>query len=380
MSARSTCCLTPFPGASSSVASAEPAARQPRRRLSTELAPLRQIILDTETTGLNARLGDRIIEIAGVELVNRRLTGNHFHRYVNPEREIEEGALKVHGLTTDFLADKPKFSEIAGELIEFVRGAELIIHNAAFDVEFLNEEFGRLALGTVEEIAGGVLDTLAQARQLHPGRKNSLDALCERYAIDNSHRTLHGALLDASLLAEVYLAMTRGQESLAIDLEPVASGPITIDSEVVATLDFVVLVAAEDEGEIVGCATAAPLGSVDPAFAAPFLARGLDIATVFYCGESVLRASHRGRGLGHAFFDAREAHARALGGFKISAFCGVVRPAGHPSAPADYVPLDAFWRKRGYRKAEGMTCTFTWKDVDQPKETAKTMQFWTKDL
>ena len=141
-----------------------------------------------------------------------------------------------------------------------------------------------------------------------------------------------------------------------------------------------VIVAAEDDGAIVGCATAAPLASVDPAFAAPFVARGIDVARVFYCGESVLRASYRGRGLGHAFFDAREAQARALGAFKTSAFCGVVRPAGHPLAPADYVPLDAFWRKRGYAKADGMTCTFTWKDIDQVQETAKTMQFWTKDL
>lgn len=141
-----------------------------------------------------------------------------------------------------------------------------------------------------------------------------------------------------------------------------------------------VIVAAEDAGEIVGCATAAPMAAVDPAFAAPFRARGMDVDTIFYCGESVLRAGYRGRGLGHAFFDAREARARALGAFTKSAFCGVVRAAGHPLAPADYVPLDAFWRKRGYAKAEGLTCTFTWKDIDQSRETAKTMQFWMKDL
>ena len=180
---------------------------------------MRQVILDTETTGLNARLGDRIIEIGCVELVARRFTGNHFHRYVNPERAVEEGALRVHGITNEFLQDKPRFAEIASELLEYLRGAEIVIHNAAFDVEFLNMELEKLGLEPVTVHAAGVVDTLATARELHPGKKNSLDALCERYAIDNSHRTLHGALLDATLLAEVYLAMTRGQESLAIGLE-----------------------------------------------------------------------------------------------------------------------------------------------------------------
>jgi len=180
---------------------------------------MRQIVLDTETTGLNARLGDRIIEIGCVEILHRRLTGNRFHRYVNPEREIEEGALRVHGITREFLADKPRFAEIVQDLLDYVRGAELIIHNAAFDVEFLNTELERLGADPIERHVAGVLDTLQQARELHPGRKNSLDALCERYAIGNAHRTLHGALLDAALLAEVYLAMTRGQESLAIELE-----------------------------------------------------------------------------------------------------------------------------------------------------------------
>ncbi len=180
---------------------------------------MRQIVLDTETTGLNARMGDRIIEIGCVEILNRRLTGNHFHRYVNPEREVEEGALRVHGITGEFLADKPRFSEVVGDFLDYVRGAELIIHNAAFDVEFLNLELDRIGAEPIDGQVAGVLDTLAQARELHPGRKNSLDALCERYQIDNAHRTLHGALLDAELLAEVYLAMTRGQESLAIELE-----------------------------------------------------------------------------------------------------------------------------------------------------------------
>jgi DNA polymerase-3 subunit epsilon len=183
---------------------------------------MRQIVLDTETTGLNARLGDRIIEIGCVELVNRRPTGNHFHRYVNPEREVEEGALRVHGITNEFLQDKPRFADIARELVGYLGGAELVIHNAAFDVEFLNAELERLELGPLDRHVAGVVDTLRQARELHPGKKNSLDALCERYQIEHSHRTLHGALLDASLLAEVYLAMTRGQESLAIDLDAAA--------------------------------------------------------------------------------------------------------------------------------------------------------------
>jgi DNA polymerase-3 subunit epsilon len=184
---------------------------------------VRQVILDTETTGLNARLGDRIIEIGCVELVARRFTGNHFHRYVNPERAVEEGALRVHGITSEFLQDKPRFAEIAAEFLDYVRGAELVIHNAAFDVEFLNAELEKLGLEPIVAHVAGVVDTLATARELHPGKKNSLDALCERYQIDNSHRTLHGALLDATLLAEAYLAMTRGQESLAIGLEAPAA-------------------------------------------------------------------------------------------------------------------------------------------------------------
>jgi DNA polymerase-3 subunit epsilon len=178
---------------------------------------MRQIVLDTETTGLNARLGDRIIEIGCVELASRRLTGNHFHRYVNPGRAVEEGALRVHGITNEFLQDKPPFAQIARELLDFIAGAELIIHNAAFDLEFLNAELAAIGLEAIERHVAGVIDTLQQARELHPGKKNSLDALCERYQINHAHRTLHGALLDASLLADAYLAMTRGQESLAID-------------------------------------------------------------------------------------------------------------------------------------------------------------------
>jgi DNA polymerase-3 subunit epsilon len=177
------------------------------------------VVLDTETTGLNAGLGDRVIEIGCIELLSRRVTERHFHQYVNPERPIEEGALKVHGLTDEFLADKPKFMEVAAGFLDYVRGAELVIHNASFDVEFLDAELGRAGLGRLAEHVAGVVDTLALARELHPGKRNSLDALCERYAVDNAHRTLHGALLDARLLAEVYLAMTRGQDSLAMELD-----------------------------------------------------------------------------------------------------------------------------------------------------------------
>ena len=184
---------------------------------------MRRIVLDTETTGLSARLGDRILELACIEMIDRRLTGNHFHRYVNPERESEAGALKVHGITSEFLQDKPKFAEIAAEFADFLRGAELVIHNAAFDVGFIDNELSLAGMESLGEICSGVVDTLRLARETHPGRKHSLNALCAHFQIDNSSRTLHGALLDAELLAEVYLAMTRGQESLGIELE--APGP-----------------------------------------------------------------------------------------------------------------------------------------------------------
>jgi DNA polymerase-3 subunit epsilon len=179
----------------------------------------RQIILDTETTGLNAKFGDRVIEIGCIELLSRNVTDRHFHAYLNPERDIEEGAAKVHGLTREFLADKPKFADIARDFVDYVSGAELIIHNAPFDVEFLNQELALAGLKKLSAYCPGIVDTLAMARELHPGKKNSLDALCERYAVNNAHRTLHGALLDARLLAEVYLALTRGQESLVMELE-----------------------------------------------------------------------------------------------------------------------------------------------------------------
>lgn len=178
---------------------------------------MRQLILDTETTGLNAKTGDRLLEIGCVELVNRRLTGNNLHFYINPERDSDPGALAVHGLTTEFLSDKPKFAEIAEELREYCRDAEIIIHNAAFDLGFLDMEFGRLGWPPFMQHCSSLIDTLMQAREMFPGRRNSLDALCERLGVNNAHRTLHGALLDAELLADVYLAMTRGQESLVMD-------------------------------------------------------------------------------------------------------------------------------------------------------------------
>jgi DNA polymerase III subunit epsilon len=180
---------------------------------------MRQVVLDTETTGLEVEQQHRVIEIGCVELFNRRLTGRRFHHYLNPERDIDEGAVQVHGLTRERLANEPTFSHVHLEFLEFIRDAELIIHNAPFDVAFLNAEFTRLeAAHRVADLCR-VLDTLALARQMHPGQRNSLDALCKRYSVDNSHREYHGALLDARILAEVYLAMTGGQGSLTLSAE-----------------------------------------------------------------------------------------------------------------------------------------------------------------
>uniref|UniRef100_UPI0031DBE392 DNA polymerase III subunit epsilon n=1 Tax=Herbaspirillum seropedicae TaxID=964 RepID=UPI0031DBE392 len=179
---------------------------------------MRQIILDTETTGLSPRNGNRILEIGCVEVLNRQLSGKNLHFYINPERDSEEGALAVHGLTTEFLADKPTFKQIAAEFLDYVRGAQIIIHNAPFDVGFLDAELALLGLPPFKDHVIDVVDSLQMAKELHPGRRNSLDALCDRYGISNAHRVLHGALLDAELLAEVYLSMTRGQNSLTMDL------------------------------------------------------------------------------------------------------------------------------------------------------------------
>lgn len=178
---------------------------------------MRQIVLDTETTGLEVSQGHKIIEIGCVELVNRKLTGNHYHQYINPHRDIDQGAIEVHGITRDFLSDKPSFEAVAATFLEFVEGAELIIHNAPFDLGFLNSELQRLPKNdsTLEDLCS-VIDTLVMARSKHPGQRNSLDALCQRYEVDNSQRDLHGALLDAEILADVYLAMTGGQTALQL--------------------------------------------------------------------------------------------------------------------------------------------------------------------
>jgi DNA polymerase-3 subunit epsilon len=178
---------------------------------------MRQVVLDTETTGLEPERGHRIIELGAVELVDRKPTGRRFNRYVNPQRDIDDGALAVHGITMEFLADKPTFADVAGELLDFIDGAELIIHNSAFDIAFLDHELGLLAQPTkrVADVCT-VVDTLALARHRHPGQKNSLDALCRRYGVDNSQRDLHGALLDAEILADVYLMMTGGQTALFV--------------------------------------------------------------------------------------------------------------------------------------------------------------------
>lgn len=183
---------------------------------------MRQILLDTETTGLDPRQGHRIIEVACVEMLQRRFTGNDLHHYVHPDRDIDVGATQVHGITLDMLADKPRFAEVVDEFIRYVEGAELIIHNAPFDVGFLNAELDRVGKPALTTFCT-VTDTLAMAREMHPGKKNSLDALCERYQVDRSARVVHGALLDARLLGEVYMAMTRGQDSLEIGLEAAAA-------------------------------------------------------------------------------------------------------------------------------------------------------------
>jgi len=179
---------------------------------------MRQIFLDTETTGLYPAQGHRIIEIAGVEVINRRITRNHFHVYLNPDREIDPAAQEVHGITLEFLQDKPRFGDVVDEFLDFVKDGELVIHNAPFDVGFLNSELGKIDRPKIESSTGNIIDTLKMAKEMRPGQRNNLDALCRHFGVNNSKRTLHGALLDAELLADVYLAMTRGQESLMMDM------------------------------------------------------------------------------------------------------------------------------------------------------------------
>ena len=184
---------------------------------------MRQIVLDTETTGLSAESGDRIIEIGCVELLHRKLTGNNLHFYVNPERDSHEDALKVHGISNEFLRDKPKFGAIAAELLDYLQGAELIIHNAPFDISFLNKELSLIGLPPLKGVIDSVTDSLVMAKEMFPGKRNGLDALCDRLGVDNSGRTLHGALLDAELLADVYINMTRGQDALLIEASETTS-------------------------------------------------------------------------------------------------------------------------------------------------------------
>jgi DNA polymerase-3 subunit epsilon len=214
---------------------------------------MRQIVLDTETTGLEVEQNHRVIEIGCVELVHRRLTGRVFHKYLNPERDIDEGAQQVHGVTREQLTDQPKFAQIAAEFVEFIRDAELIIHNAPFDVAFLNAELARAALGAqpIHELCR-VLDTLPLARQMHPGQRNNLDALCKRYSVDNSRRDYHGALLDARILADVYLAMTGGQTALTLSAHTDgerarARARENVPARLAAGADFVVIRASAEE-------------------------------------------------------------------------------------------------------------------------------------
>ncbi|MFN0315238.1 MAG: DNA polymerase III subunit epsilon [Burkholderiales bacterium] len=210
------------------------------------MSALRQVVLDTETTGLEVSQGHRIIEVAAVEIIDRRLTGNSFQRYLNPDRDIDAGARDVHGIGIEFLQDKPHFKDVATEFIEFIRGAELVIHNAPFDVGFLNAEFALAGHGALKDYCSKVTDTLRIAKDLNPGKRANLDALCERYQIDNSHRTVHGALLDARLLAEVFLAMTRGQDSLVMDVVAPASGEAR-ELAANAVLDLPLILATEEE-------------------------------------------------------------------------------------------------------------------------------------
>ncbi len=210
---------------------------------------MRQIVLDTETTGLSAENGDRIIEIGCVELLNRKLTGNNLHFYVNPERDSHEDALKVHGISNEFLRDKPKFAAISDQLLDYLRDAEVIIHNAPFDISFLNKEMERLGHPPITTILGQVTDSLVMAKEMFPGKRNGLDALCDRLGVDNSGRTLHGALLDAELLADVYINMTRGQDALLMDLGDAPGEDGQTEALDLSRFELPVLLANEQESQ-----------------------------------------------------------------------------------------------------------------------------------
>ena len=208
---------------------------------------MRQVFLDTETTGLSPESGDRIIEIGCVEMLNRRLSGRDLHFYLNPQRPNSEDAVKVHGLTDEFLADKPLFASVADELLDYLADAEVVIHNAGFDMGFLNEELKRIGRPRFGEFVEVVTDSLTMAREMFPGKSNSLDALCRRLEVDNSNRSLHGALLDAGLLAEVYIRMTRGQNSLVIDASDSSAQEIIVGTVDLRTFELLVIVASDDE-------------------------------------------------------------------------------------------------------------------------------------
>lgn len=208
---------------------------------------MRQIVLDTETTGLSAENGDRIIEVGCVELFARKLTGRNLHHYINPERDSHEDALKVHGISNEFLRDKPKFAQIADELLAYLDGAELIIHNAPFDIGFLNKELSLLGRPPITKIVSGVTDTLVMAKEMFPGKRNGLDALCDRLEVDNSGRTLHGALLDAELLADVYINMTRGQDALLIEAGDNSTPGVVVEQVDFSRFELPVLCANEQE-------------------------------------------------------------------------------------------------------------------------------------
>jgi DNA polymerase III subunit epsilon len=236
---------------------------------------MRQIILDTETTGLEPEQGHRIIEIGCVEVIKRRKTGRTFHRYIRPDREVDRGAQQVHGITNEFLVQQPRFAEIADELLEFIGGAQLIIHNAAFDVAFLNAELHRLPVRRKIADICSVLDTLPMARQMHPGQRNSLDALCKRYGVDNSHRELHGALLDAQILLDVYLAMTGGQTALILDEVKQEQVSVIVEREVAMRPvgELLIILASDDEL----AAHERLLAAVDKASGKKTLWRALDL-------------------------------------------------------------------------------------------------------
>ena len=237
---------------------------------------MRQIVLDTETTGLSPETGDRIIELGCVELVNRKLTGNNLHFYFNPDRDSHEDALRVHGISNEFLKDKPRFAELVDEILEYMQDAEVIIHNAPFDLGFLNKELELLGKPPFMRFVSGVIDSLAMAKEMFPGKRNSLDALCDRLEVDNSGRTLHGALLDAELLADVYINMTRGQEALIME-----SAEVSVAGQASATVElsgFQLPVLAANEQEL--AAHEDVLGQLDKASGGKTVWRNLGAAAI----------------------------------------------------------------------------------------------------